>query len=188
MTDTQAEGITKTAEKLEGLIRKYCTSQKDDWRKIPYLALQANTIGRYYKPHFALAYESGLWQVSKEDYPVINIFVDLESGDLVRYNLPFLFDKDHYLKPIEGKDILTLGMDEGFERLIGKLSAPKVIRELSGSIDSSIHEGYLENYGEPFYSIAEYRARQEAWRNAKIEELGLTQLYTRKWPPLIHMK
>jgi hypothetical protein len=173
---------------LEEKIRDYCRSQKELWRRVPYLALQANSIGRYYHAQYALAYESGLWRVGKADYPSGQIFVDLESGELVRYNLLCRIDKGPFLEPATIEEIFSLGTIAEGDSLIRKLDTENIIRELVDRADHSIHDESPGNDDEPFYSTEEYLARQAAWRKAKIEELGLTELYVRKWPPLIYLR
>lgn len=67
-------------------VRAYCTSQVDLWRKVPWLALQADgrsgAMGSYER-----AYYDGLWAI--DGHTIISTtFVDCDTGALVRLMQP----------------------------------------------------------------------------------------------------
>ena len=65
-------------------IRKYSRSQKEDWRKVPMLALEAE--GRTgYSDNRSRAYMQGFWALEesvKDGY--YRAYIDLETGDIVK--------------------------------------------------------------------------------------------------------
>ena len=64
-------------------IRQYSRQQKENWRKIPSLALEADARTGY-SDHLANAYHSGYWTINSIKVgQYFAVAVDLENGELV---------------------------------------------------------------------------------------------------------
>jgi hypothetical protein len=76
VNDPDLFDIEGMGEQLAMMIRNYCENQKDYWKKIPWLALQAD--GRKgYRNEYAIMYRYGYLRLSA------SFFVDLATGKLV---------------------------------------------------------------------------------------------------------
>ena len=131
MTEDQIAEINKAAEDLDGKIRDYSKSQKEIWRRVPYLALQAWGVQEYYTT-WSLAFKFGLWPLdwstSKEDTP-LSPFVDLATGELVDLadevelkTLDYLVQEQ--LRPAQSYDVLELVED------LGQINSASIITRL----------------------------------------------------------
>ncbi len=69
---------------LDELIRAYTQSEKELWRLVPYLALQADGRGGY-SSQYAVAYQKGLWIIehSVDRFGSYTVAVDCATGELV---------------------------------------------------------------------------------------------------------
>ena len=89
-------GIFENAQNLIKEIRKYSESQKDLWRRVPLLALEAD--GRTtYSTKYNRAYTMGFWPLeSSLEEEVYTVIVNLENGKLIKpnYIFPNIFIQD----------------------------------------------------------------------------------------------
>ena len=137
---------------LVEMIREHSRSQKELWRQVPYLALEAD--GRDgYSDNYSRAYHTGYWAI---DAGVVRghytVYVDLENGDLVD---PYSPDE-----PAWDGDVLRLANS------VKELNAKKILKELK------------EEAQEPTHAAIEHPPKR--WRKRLRKELGLKKLYTRE--------
>lgn len=154
--------IEKNIEEIVCEIRDYFKEQKEDWQKIPWLALHADGRGGY-SSFLDYMYRYGVLRVEDDG----NLAVDLETGDLVKINLEYKYidvfargdgDKfDFEIGPCGKLDVLRL-----IPRL-GNLNAKNKIRQLEESCK-------LKDNIE--YGGTEFKTNKE-WRDAMIEQYGL---------------
>lgn len=156
--------IKEGAKTLIKQIRQYSRSQKESWRRVPLLALKAD--GRTgHSDHYSRAYYNGFWTLERKgrfNHP--EVFVDLESGELI--------DADSAtLSPYSGREITIIpAKDLGVLKLannLDQLDATKVIDLL----EVKAREEYIEGYNKEV---------KERWRADIKEILGLSELYTRR--------
>jgi hypothetical protein len=101
--------IEKERTRLAQQLRTYLLVHRCDWRRVPYLALQADGRSGYIRA-YAYAYTRGLWVINLgRDY---SPFVDCATGRVVTYELEEVGDRT----------LLSCGLDS--------LRADKVIAEL----------------------------------------------------------
>jgi hypothetical protein len=154
--------IVAEADKVIESIRDYSRSQKELWRRVPLLALEAD--GRSgYCDSYSMAYRQGFWPLAAAP-----VYVDLASGELLDayaasgsisicdLDVP----KDSVIKPARNADVLRLAHNPG------ELDATRLIR----SLEEHASQAY------PSYYKAE---EQETWRRKRKAELNLAELYVR---------
>jgi len=150
------ESIQSAKNTLTLMIHTYAESQKELWRKVPWLALQAD--GRTgYLDHWSIAYSNGLWCISPSgrDYTE---FVDCATGKLV----------DGQLRELTEGRLLPLASR------LDVLDAETVIEHL-------LKEAQKER---PSYYSADQWGRAEQLRQKKIKEHKLTEVYERTRAPV----
>ena len=158
----------KKGSDLISRIQKYSKSQFKLWRKVPYLALQAD--GRSgYLDQYAAAYYSGYWRIESSarngSYTVI---VDLFTGNLMDAYSAF------------GINLLDdINIESGIKP---KLASPREIIALSYNLEeinaTSIIEELEEYAKQPYFSGYDSK-KQEQWRDDKIKELKLKKDFRR---------
>lgn len=117
--------IFKTKKKLVEQIREYVRSQKELWRQIPYLALQADGRGSF-SDVYTRAYNVGVWPLEasiKDGY--YQVMIDLATGELI--SSFYLYE---YKKLANAHPDLILPLING----IDELDANKIIFELKQKI------------------------------------------------------
>jgi hypothetical protein len=163
------ENINNGVRQLLSLINQYSESQKELWREIPYLALEAD--GRDgFSDNYRRAYKSGFWALDSSNLNgYCTVYVDLATGKLVDayfasdsfrvvgYNIP----KESQIKPANEENIILLAFN------MEELDA----REIIASLKKERKISYVS------YKDAE---EQEAWRERTRKELGLKRKYSRK--------
>jgi hypothetical protein len=154
-------------KKAESDIREYFRSQKELWRLVPNLALEANFHGGW-SPFLDHAYREG-YLFTFEHY---GIYIDLETGELVdRDTVCGSHDPD---EPCEIDDayIGTLAYDIGK----GYCDAEKIISELKQQTSRSHQK---DKYTSEEYHLE--REREEAEAREKVrKEYGIETVYTRR--------
>lgn len=131
---------------LANKIREFCKSQKDLWKQIPALALNAD--GRTgWSDDLPMAYHHRFWPIMRlSEY--ITLTIDLNKGEL---GLNGYIDR-----PAADKDIIGLGL------MIEKIDASKIIEDLK---NQALHR--------PDHSIV-YNKKDPNWRKDLAETLGLS--------------
>jgi hypothetical protein len=102
-------------------VSEYVISQKDDWQKVPWLALQADGRGGY-SSRLAMAYREGLWNVDD------SVFVDLESGNLV--GIPY----GSFSLPEDFEELRSDTIFRAVQYSTDDVNAKKVIESLEGDL------------------------------------------------------
>ena len=156
-----SQRISKQADKLVQWIRDYSTSQKSLWRKIPYLALEAD--GRTgYNDNYGRAYSSGLWHIG------YSMYVDLESGNLVdSYAASRSFSIGDY--DCEKESNLISANSENVLQLVYQIEV----------LNTSLLVNQLAEEGKKKY-LAIYNPKEvEKWRDQKREEFSIEK-YTKE--------
>ena len=143
--------LKNTAEDLPDKIREYSQNQKELWRQVPYLALEADLRGSP-RQDCQRAYSRGLWEVRNTDLSdYVNTYVNLETGELVNENF----------RPLKNEEVLSLVF------YFDSLNAQKLINRL----EKEAKEGY------PGYQKPEEVGKERE----RIRKLyGITKIYTRK--------
>jgi len=80
----EIDPLTQALDKLLEELKKRALGQADLWRKIPFLALQADGRSGYSGKH-ARAYREGYWEISDPYSGEYLGVVDCDSGELLRY-------------------------------------------------------------------------------------------------------
>ncbi len=144
-----ASDLNALAEK----IRDYSRNQKELWRKVPYLALQADGHGGY-SSTYQLAYIHGYWEAGE------SVYVDLENGELIQY--PYA----PWEKQVEASNIKIASL---ISSNFGRLNATAVISDLrvtgNGKDSSCVPIGFKT---------------VRKWRESLMEEYGIKKIYSRK--------
>ncbi len=143
--------IDKRNKMLINLIKDYSISQKENWQKIPYLALMADGRTGYGSYH-STAYYHGYWTIFTDP----KFFVDLANGELV--DLGWNFNESE-----EADDQKILDPDFS----ISYLDTKEIIKDLKEQSLCS-------------YSNCYDPKKQEQWRNKIISLLDLKKPYERK--------
>jgi hypothetical protein len=142
--------IHQDRKKLISDIRKYVRSQKEEWCRVPWLALQADgRIG--YSGHYQSAYTYGFWGVQ---FDGTGPFIDCATGELV---------SNFQSSPLYNEGVLTLAND------LDALTAAKVIRDLQHAASEKI----------PSWSNQKEFDERAEWRKKLIHQLELQRLYSR---------
>ncbi len=144
--------LEQRAKELVASIREWCRSQKELWRQVPNLALEANGrqgFCRYYER----AYESGYWaiQISRVD-DNYTVYVDLATGELV----------DPYYQKELAKDVAILRCALNLQ----EFDAANLIKELRSKVDFPERRNLC-------------RLNRE-WRARLRREYGIERFYRRK--------
>ncbi|MFA6603755.1 MAG: hypothetical protein WCT10_02840 [Patescibacteria group bacterium] len=151
------KAIEKTTADLAESIRAYARSQKEQWRLVPWLALEAD--GRSgYLDNYSRAYNLGVWALdaSRSDGGY-NIYVDLATGELIRAGM-FHWDQGKPT-PASDREVLALAAH------IKELDAAAIIKGLQRKSKKPTNKFY-----DP--------AKQAAWRKKIRRERGLKPVYT----------
>lgn len=147
--------IERDAAALVRGIREYAKSQVEDWRRIPYLALEAD--GRSgYSDNYARAYRQGVWAVeaSARDGSY-TVYVDLATGELVN---PFSFHEQARCVDAYDSHVLALATS------IGQLDAAAIVAGLEAAARKPV-----ASYYDP--------QEQRRWRVTTRAELKLGPRY-----------
>jgi hypothetical protein len=138
-----ADDIGRNEKKLADTVRRYVRAQLKDWRRIPWLALEADGRGGY-SDSYRKAYFYGLW-------PILSgqgggtLFVDCATGEIVR----------NVGKPAPDEEVL------GYAR--SNLDAKKIIAYL---------EDRAAN-GDPDHMTKKELDERARWRADIAKECGL---------------
>ena len=136
---------------LPDKIREHSRLQKDLWRQIPYLALEAD-LRACARKDFQRAYSRGLWKVRNTDLSdYVNTYVNLETGELVNNNFRLL----------KNEEVLSLVF------YLDDLNAEELVNRLK----KEAKEGY------PGYQKPE---EVENHREIIRKRYGITKIYSRK--------
>lgn len=134
-------------------LRKYSASQKEIWRKVPFLALQADGITGY-SDTYSRAYQQGYWALSESIVDGrYQVYVDLATGELVSAGRPD--------RPANDSSVLVFALNPAV------LDAAKIIQDLIAHAQRPYWHTYTKE-------------TQEQWRQKLIERYGLLELYERK--------
>jgi hypothetical protein len=150
------ESITQDAKTLVASIRKYVKSQRRLWRKVPWLALQANGQSGGFRDALQYCYLEGIWgiYVSTGHGHYEYVFIDCDSGEVVSYS------------GFSESDAVVL-------QLLGyldDLDAASVIEKLEAKAREKTPRSATKTHGE-----------LQEWREEIIERTGLKKIYRR--PP-----
>ncbi|MGV8152190.1 MAG: hypothetical protein ACP5OG_03845 [Candidatus Nanoarchaeia archaeon] len=146
--------IKEKRSELTQLIRDYSHFQKELWRKIPYLALEADGR-RGYSDSCSLAYASGFWPISAScNEGCYEALVDLENGNLVSPDIFSTNGESFYPCPDKGVLKLAFSLDE--------IDAGKLIKTLEKEIQ-------IQDNNEA-----------KKLREENRKKYGITKLYSRK--------
>jgi len=102
------QDITQQKEEYIDMLRAFSVSKREQWRKVPHLALQAD--GRTgYNEALCTAYRQGFWKIeSSISSSHYTVYVDCFTGELVS---PFSID-ERELKPAHDSKVLQLKIEE----------------------------------------------------------------------------
>jgi hypothetical protein len=145
--------IRSGRKELVADIREYARSQKEDWRRVPWLALQADGRGGY-SDTYQYAYRYGFWLVGSSN---TSPAVDCATGELVGLTV----------------GCATLSLSDwnvvGLSGDLDKLNAAKIVRDLERCARRKARapDGKRD---------LDERAR---WREELARELKLSPLYVR---------
>ena len=149
------ERVEKNVKEIVKDIREYFRNQKDDWQKLPWLALQANGRGGY-SSGYSQMYEYGLMIINE------GVFVDLESGELV--NPPWGFSlKENFDKIPLASEKAILPLAFNFNSYAAKKEI-KYLEEVCKHEDNPFYLSEDNEYGE---------ITSDEWRKILIEKYGL---------------
>ncbi|MDP3966562.1 MAG: hypothetical protein Q8Q04_03460 [archaeon] len=140
-------------KKISGKIREYSRSQKELWKKVPYLALEADGRGGY-SSEIANCYQRGYKKVS--DF----VYVDLENGELI----------DYEGKIVDDKWVAELSPN------LNDLDAREIISELEKDIKKEDQDFAGYESGDEDYRSCK---TNEEWRTKVRELFGISEDYTR---------
>lgn len=150
--------IQKQINKIAEEVRKYSISQKAEWQKIPWLALQVDGRGGY-STGYSIAYEIGVWEIANS-----GIFVNLENGDLVSI----------LCYPKSNCECTKVG-DYSILKIVGcfseELNAKKII--------SRLEENILKSEDTPYCGYENFKSNIE-WRNSIINKYDLKKDFYRR--------
>jgi hypothetical protein len=141
--------IENTRHRLTTDIREYVRSQQEEWRLVPWLALQADGRGGY-SEHHSYAYHHGRWFVHEFGTGPL---IDCASGELVRMNGRLL--NDH--------SVLELANS------LNAITAKEVIAQLQ----------YQAAHGDFSGHTKAELDRREQWRQRLAKKLHLKPCYVR---------
>ncbi len=139
--------------KLADEIRSYVLSGRNSWRRVPFLALQAD--GRCgFSGTYQRAYYSGLWSPSciPNEYGY-GIFVDCATGEIVGSNC----------NPVGYRVVLSL------LNCLDQLDAVKIIQKLQEEVSKGV----------PSWINKKELDGRIRWREELAKELRLSPLYVR---------
>jgi hypothetical protein len=143
--------ILKARKQITKDIRTYVRSQKEEWRRVPWLALQADGRGGY-SEHYQYAYSYGLWFVHRMGTrPVI----DCATGELTT---------PYESSPLSDDEVFELGNH------LDDLTATLVTRRLHLAASNKI----------PSWSNQEEFDARAKWRTELAERYKLERLYSRE--------
>jgi hypothetical protein len=135
------EEIAAKTDALVKSIRDYARSQQELWRKVPWLALEADGRGSY-NSTYALAYSRGFWnlyEAVRDDCD--RVVVDLATGELldaeVAYEEPFEQSRKAY-GFAAAEDVLPLAL--AMESLDAQALINSLEKELNASRASQCNE------------------------------------------------
>ena len=150
--------LQDSVDKLVLDIRKYVSTQKEFWQRVPWLALQAD--GRTgFNQQYSLAYERGFWVVGGiPPLPISGAYVDLASGDLVQPHNAFV---EYSLVPAMSGCVIHLAKN------LNELDARNLLQELA----------LVAKQPYPSYYDPEL---QEVCRARRLKQLKLKKIYTRE--------
>jgi hypothetical protein len=154
-----SDDISLNASVIIRNIRKFSEIQKNNWVRIPYLALQAD--GRSgYSDMYRRAYEQGYWAVETSvKGGSYTIYVDLETGNLVN-----AFDPQ---KPANGDDVLLLAHH------LEQINSQEIVDALTVASQKPEWRDYKPE-------------DQKKWREETQKEFNLKPYrYKRKIPPKV---
>lgn len=129
--------ITSKAESLIKKIFQYSTSQKKLWRRVPYLALEADDLRSHVFTSgttYERAYKNGCWRLkcSEKGMFYYSMYVDLATGRLIH---SYYSDDGHDIIPpleefsdADPKDVLILSYN------LEEINAEKIISSLEEEI------------------------------------------------------
>lgn len=148
--------LSQRTNELVAMLQIYTTSQKDLWRKVPVLALEADGRGGY-SEQYAWAYRDGVWALLVDAQgECYNSAIDLESGKIVR--IPIL--KRNPESPDNSEIIRLAGYLE-------MLDANEVISDLEKSIKKFKNSPGAKKWREEqklLYDVTEpYTRSEKGW-------------------------
>ena len=148
------EKIRSDRKELVISIRKYVRSQREDWRRVPWLALQADGRRGIYPYKYEYAYRHGFWLTGDSN---ASPAIDCATGELVGLAI----------------GCATLSLSDwnvaGLIATLERLDAARIIRRLE-------QEGRSRGGREKLDQRA-------GWREKLIRELSLSPLYVRHPKP-----
>ncbi|MDB5224495.1 MAG: hypothetical protein JWO43_117 [Candidatus Adlerbacteria bacterium] len=144
--------INTAKKQLVADIRDYVRGQQESWRRIPWLALQADGRGRY--PEFySRCYRLGLWSLHFSTGQQYCNLIDCATGEIVCSTF----------KPADDAAVLSLAYY--LDRVDTSIIIENLQREASKKISS--------------WSSRKEHMERAVWRRQLIKELSLTKLYVR---------
>jgi hypothetical protein len=159
LLQNELDRLLQLKKELVDGIRNYARAQKELWRQIPCLALEAD--GRTgFSDSRARAYQFGYWTLTSSEDRLLGgygIYVDCATGELIRPSKPNEMAHDNY--------VLALAYFSFRE-----LDAAGIIEELRRHAQEPIGSCYS----------AEEQKKHEEWREKKRKELNLQRVYVRK--------
>lgn len=156
--------IRAEAHEIIQLMRRHSESQVESWRKVPWLALQADgRVARFYtNSWFEVAYKNGLWTLPVSNgFSKIAAYVDCDTGKLVDFQLNPLCDTHVLAASAQIKDLDAEGV------IAGLIAA--ATEKYPGSEDA--------------FWVAPRAKAAVRWRAEIAELCGLEEIYRRKRPP-----
>ena len=136
-------------------IRRYARSQKEEWRRVPWLALQADGWDGVYSARYQYAYIHGFWLTGDSN---ASPAIDCATGELVGLTL----------------GCATMSLSDwnvvGLSGALDKLDAARVLRHL----EQDARRGVRARDGR------ERLDERPGWREKLIAELKLDPLYVRR--------
>lgn len=162
------QDIKKTARELIEKIKSYSRSQKEEWQKVPYLALEADGRGGY-SGQLSAAYELGIWMIDywycHGDNPLA---IDCTNGEIIRF---YTCENELILSKASDKDILGLAYELGYD--ITQIETKKVIKDLKNQAK--------EKEGDPYHNGTHGKLSMEKWRTCLRENMELENgLYAKR--------
>lgn len=151
----QRSAIEEQSRALVADIRAYAREQVALWRRLPYLALEAD--GRNgFSDNYSRAYRQGVWAVeSSVKSGSYTVYVDLATGELID---PFAFHANGTISPVGDAAVLALAVS------LSELDARDIVEQLKQRSKEPV-----ASYYEP--------AVQKRWREDTRRECKLTPIY-----------
>lgn len=125
----QIERIREQGTALAREIREYVRGAKDDWRRVPWLAMHTYYKGSSFEGRYGVALQDGYWPIKlpSEKLNVYSLFVDCETGEIVRrkYSLA------------SGSEAVVVAEDSLLLELAGhvdQVDTKKIIKDAEASI------------------------------------------------------